>query len=298
MIFRLFFSTLKHGFTGFWRNRNTATSAIVSNSSVFVILGIITVLILSANNVTREMKSSVNQMQVFLKKDLNLEQKAEIDRKIRNRSEVESANFVSKEQGMLELKQKFGDDAYLLDSLAENPLQDKYIIKLKDISMADSLISAIKEMPEIDEANFHEELLRKIMKITDYIRIGGFTLVLVLLGISVVIISNTTKIAIASRKREINIMKYVGATNEYIKGPFVVEAMIIGALSAILAVLIIRLIYGVFYNSVSQDLFTLFTIYLVTPELLMKDISVIFASIGLGVGAIGSILSLRKHVRV
>lgn len=298
MIFRLFFSTLKHGFTGFWRNRNTALSAIVSNSSVFIILGIIIVLILSANNLTREMKESVNQMQVFLKKDLTLDQKAEIDRKIKSRKEVDSVKFVSKEQGMISLKQQFGDDAYLLDNLVENPLQDKYEIKLKDISMADSLISALKEMPEIDESNFHEDLLRKIMKITEYIRIGGFALVLVLLGISVVIISNTTKIAIASRKREINIMKYVGATNEYIKGPFIVEAMIIGALSAFLAVLIIRFIYGIFYRSASKDLYTILTIYLVTPELLMEDISVIFASIGLGVGAIGSILSLRKHVRV
>lgn len=298
MIFRLFFSTLKQGIIGFIRNINTAFASIISNSCVFILLGIITILILSANNVTKELQASVNQMQVFIKDGLTLEQLGELDKKIRSRPEVLSLKYISKEQGLKELIEEWGDDGYLLESLEENPLQDSYELTLKEISMASSLTEALSEMPEIDGANYHEELMTKTMNIARYIKLGGFALMLILIGISVVIISNTTKIAIASRTKEINIMKYIGATNEYIKGPFIVEAMIIGSLSAFVAVVIIRVVYGYFYESASTDLYNIFTYSLVSPKLLVEDISVVFATIGLGIGAIGSILSLRKHVRV
>lgn len=298
MIIRLAWSTIKQGFVGFWRNKNTTMSSVISNACVFLILGIIIVLILSANNVTRELQASVNQIQVFIHKELTDDQIGQLESRMKLRPEVLAVTFISKEQAWEEFKERVDKDSHFMDTLSKNPLQHSYIVRLKDISLSSSLVEALNKMPEVEQVNAHQDLMDNLLKIAKYIKVGGVVLLLVLMAIAILIISNTTKIAIASRRKEINIMKYVGASNGYIKGPFVVEAMIIGLLSAFLAVFIIRFAYAYFYENAGKDLYRILTFHLVSPKLLVEDISVIFAAMGLGIGAIGSILSLRKYVRV
>lgn len=298
MIIRLAWSTIKQGVVGFWRNKNTTVSSVISNACVFLILGIVIVLILSANNVTRELQASVNQMHVFIHKGLTDDQIGQLEARMKARPEVLAVTFISKEQAWEEFKENVDQDSHFMDALTKNPLQHSYIVRLKDISMAPSLTEALNRMPEVEQVNAHQDMMENLMKIAKYIKFGGVLLLLVLMAIAVLIISNTTKIAIASRRKEINIMKYVGASNGYIKGPFVVEAMIIGFLSAFLAVLVVRFAYAYFYENAGRDLYRILTFHLVSPKLLVEDVSVIFAAMGLGIGAIGSILSLRKYVRV
>ncbi len=298
MAFRLIWSMIKQGVLGFFRNLSTSFAAVLSNSCVFVLLGVIIILILSANNLTLDLEMRANQVVVFLERDLTDFQIGNLEQRLKSMPEILSIRFVSREEAFKSLKDEMGGDAYLLDNLGSNPLQDFYEIELKDLSMADSLTKKISELPEIESANYHKELMDNLMKVTKYIHLLGMALITVLLVISMVIISNTTKISIAARRKEINIMKYVGASNEFIKGPFVIEAMITGLLSAGLAVLVIEFFYTLFYRNADLDLYELLTRYLVTPEYLLGDALVIFITIGLGVGAIGSIWSLRKHMDV
>ena len=136
------------------------------------------------------------------------------------------------------------------------------------------------------------------MIIANYIRVGGIVVIGVLVLVSVFIISNTVKITVASRRREINIMKYVGATNGYIRGPFIIEGVLFGLIGAALSIVVINYGYEYFFKSVSDKLYVLLTVYLVSPALLVKDITIMFTAIGVGIGALGSILSLKRFLNV
>ncbi len=139
-----------------------------------------------------------------------------------------------------------------------------------------------------------------MLLIANYVRGGGLIIIIILLLISVFIISNTIKITVAAREREVNIMKYVGATNGYIRGPFVIEGGVLFGLigGAVLSILIVNKGYSYFFHSLSTELYVLFTVYLVPPKALIKDISIIFVAIGMGIGALGSMVSLKRFLNV
>src|SRR5690606_3946013 len=134
--------------------------------------------------------------------------------------------------------------------------------------------------------------------VANYVKTGGMLIVSILIFVSVFIISNTIKLTVTARKREISIMKYVGATNGYIKGPFIIEGVLFGLIGAALSLAVVYYGYDYFFNTVSDRLYVLFTIYLVPPKVLLKDISTIFVTIGAGIGALGSLVSLKKFLNV
>jgi len=119
-----------------------------------------------------------------------------------------------------------------------------------------------------------------------------------LIFISVFIISNTIKITVSSRRREINIMKYVGATNGYIRGPFIMEGIFLGIIGALISIFIVYFGYQYFYKSMNEKLYDLFTFYLVDPRLIFADLAIMFGTIGAGIGALGSLVSLKRFLNV
>ena len=126
----------------------------------------------------------------------------------------------------------------------------------------------------------------------------GLVIISVLVFLSVFIIGNTIKLTVAARKREINIMKYVGATNWFIRWPFFVEGMVLGLMGAIISLGLVYFGYSYIYNAISQQMYMLLTTYIVPVDEIIKDMMVIFAVLGMGIGALGSILSMRKYLKV
>jgi cell division transport system permease protein len=119
-----------------------------------------------------------------------------------------------------------------------------------------------------------------------------------LVAVSIFIISNTIKLTVAARKREIQIMKYVGATNGYIKGPFVIEGVLFGLIGALLSIVLVYYGYGYFFKSVGDNLYSMFTIILIEPKAILLDLSIIFIAIGTGIGSIGSLVSMKRFLNV
>ena len=282
-----------------WRNRGMGLASVGSISAVLMILGIVLILILSINNLVLEVKTKFDEIQVFLELDLEDKDIEPIEESIKSIEGVLSVVFRSKEQGLEIMKEQWEEESYVLEGLEDdNPLQNSYISQLKDIKYADSVVETLKSIKGIEDVNYYKDIIDKLMVVANYIRFGGIVVIGILVLVSVFIISNTIKITVASRKREINIMKYVGATNGYIRGPFIIEGILFGLIGAVFSILLINYGYEYFFKSVSDKLYVLLTVYLVPPSLLIKDITIMFTAIGVGIGALGSIVSLKRFLNV
>lgn len=296
MNFRILKNIIKQGFQGVWRNRGMGLASISSITAVLIILGIVLIMVLSINNVVIDTKSRFDEVQIFLEDEITDEQLARIENEAKNTQGVLSVVFQSKEQALETMKKQWEEDAYLLEGLETNPLPNSLIVQLKDIEYADLVVDKVSDFQGIEEIKYNKDIIDKLILFSNYIRAGGLVIVAILILVSIFIISNTIKITVTARRREIDIMKYVGATNGYIRGPFIIEGLVFGLIGAIISILIVYYGYGYFFNRVNDRLYVLFTVYLVSPKVLMKDIAIIFTSIGLGIGTIGSLVSLKRFL--
>jgi len=282
-----------------WRNRGMGLASVTSISAVLMILGIILILILSINNFVVETTTKFDEIQVFLEDDLSDEILTLIEETTKKNEGVVSIMFQSKDQALNSFKDDWGDEAYLLDGLEDkNPLPNSYIIQVEDIEYAENVVNSIKTLDGVEEVKYDKDVIDKLLVFADYIRLGGIIVIAILVFVSVFIISNTIKLTVASRRREINIMKYVGATNNYIRGPFIIEGVLFGLIGAIISIVIVYYGYEYFFGLVNEKLYTLFAIFLVAPTIIFKDIAIIFSAIGVGIGALGSLLSLKRFLNV
>lgn len=297
--FRIIKNTFKQGFQGMWRNRGMGLASVSSISAVLMILGIILILILSINNFVVETTTKFDEIQVFLEDDLSDETLTLIEETTMKNEGVISIMFQSKDQALDSFKEDWGDEAYLLDGLEDkNPLPNSYIIQVEDIEYAENVVNSIKTLDGVEEVKYDKDVIDKLLIFANYIRVGGIIVIAILVFVSVFIISNTIKLTVASRRREINIMKYVGATNDYIRGPFIIEGVLFGLIGAIISIVIVYYGYEYFFGLVNEKLYTLFAIFLVAPTIIFKDIAIIFSAIGIGIGALGSLLSLKRFLNV
>lgn len=298
MKFRVIKNMIKQGFQGMWRNRSMGLASITSISSVLMILGVVLIIVLSINNLVMDTKDKFDEIQIYIKDDVSDEKLSEIEDLIKNNEGVLSVMYESKEQALENWKEDWEENAYLLDGIETNPLPNSYVIRLKNLEYADSVVDSIKGMEGIEKIQYNKEITENLILVSNYIRLGGIIITGVLIFVSIFIISNTIKITVASRKREINIMKYVGATNDYIRGPFIIEGVLFGLIAALISIVIVYYGYGYFFDSIKETLFSMFTVVLAPPEDLFSDIAIIFISIGVGIGALGSLLSLKRYLNV
>ena len=298
MNLRILRNMFKQGIQSMWRNKSMGLASITSIAAVLMILGIVLVLILSINNVVNDTKLKFDEIEVFLEDQISSEQMTMIEDTAKDVPGVVSVIYRSKEQALELMKEDWGEDAYLLEDLETNPLPNSYIIKVEDIELADNLVNSIKTLDGVEEVKYYKDIIDKLLNFASYIRIGGMIIIAVLVFVSIFIISNTIKLTVTSRKREINIMKYVGATNSYIRGPFIIEGVFFGLVGAIISIAVVYFAYRYLYLNMNESFYNMFTFYLIPPESIISDISVIFLTLGAGIGAMGSMLSLKKFLNV
>lgn len=299
MKFRIFKHILKQGFTGMWRNRMMSFASIGSVTAVLMILGITLILILNINNISNVTKEKFDEIHVYLNDDIEDQQIHKLGETIKELDGVFTVIFQSKEQALQIMKEQWDEEGYLLEGFEEeNPLPNSYIIQLEDISYADKVVEHLEGYSSVEEVKYYKDIVDKLMSVAKFIRLGGLILIAVLILISVFIISNTIKITVAARKREISIMKYVGATNGFIRGPFIIEGLLLGLIGSILAVVFVNYGYKYLFTVISERLYILFTVYLVPYEMVYNDVMIISLAIGMGIGVLGSIISLKKFLKV
>ncbi|WFA09143.1 permease-like cell division protein FtsX [Tissierella sp. Yu-01] len=297
--FRIINNIFKQGFQGMWRNRGMGVASVTSISAVLMILGIILIMILSINNFVADTTTKFDEITVFLEDDIDDGTMTKIEDKIKGNEGIVSIIFESKDQALDKFKQDWGDEAYLLDGLERNnPLPNSYVVKVEEIVYAENLVSSLTGLDGVEKVKYDKDVIDKLMLVADYIRVGGIIVIAILVFVSIFLISNTIKLTVTSRRREINIMKYVGATNNYIRGPFVMEGILFGLLGAIVSIVIVYYGYEYFFDVVNERLYSLFSVFLLAPTMIFTDIVIIFSAIGIGIGALGSIVSMKRFLNV
>lgn len=289
---------IKEGFKGLWRNRIMGMASVGSIASVFMILGIVFMLVLNVNGLADTAKGQFDSIQLYLKDELGQEQIENIGQLIKGIDGIEETSFLSKDEALDNLKEKWGENGYLLDGIEKNPLPNSYIIKLKDISYADSVVSKLEGLQGLEQIMYYKDVVEKLLKITNFIHVAGLIIIGILILISMFVVGNTIKLTVIARSKEINIMKYVGATNWFIRWPFLIEGMMLGLFGSLIALGVVAFGYRWIFNMVTQKLYIMIAAYMIPASAVIENLSIIFIVLGMGIGALGSIFSMRKFLKV
>ena len=258
-------------------------ASVFSITAMLLILGIFFILVININMVTESVKADYDTIEVFMQEDASKEDAQAIIDGMTGFDGVESATYRTKKEALAILKDRWGDQGYLLDNLAKNPLPDSVVIKISSLEKAQAIADKAKTFNGIEKVNYYKQTVDKIMKVTDFIQL---------------VVANTVKLTVFARGDEISIMKYIGATNWFVRGPFLVEGIIIGLFSAIISVLIIALIYARIIAGIGDDMMIMLSTPMVPEGFLVKNIIVIFVALGVSIGACGSIISMRRFLDV
>ena len=211
---------------------------------------------------------------------------------------VKSVEFVGKDKALVDMKGRLDGNGNILEGLEKNPFENSYTVYLKDVNQADKVVKEIQKIEGIKEVLYQKGVVDKLIGVADFTRMGGLILIGILLVISIFIISNTIKTTVMARQSEIGIMKYVGATNGFIRGPFIIEGIILGLIGSIISIFIVMFGYNYVIGILSTSLSGMLSTYLIPTSTMLKEVIIIFLTIGVGVGSIGSIISLRKFLKV
>jgi len=274
-----------------------SVASIASVAASLFLLGIVLSIVLNINNFAIIAQKQFDNIQIFLVDEMQADDIARFKRKIENIPGVSKVDFESKDMAIEKLKDRWEDDAYLLEGL-ENPLQNSMIIELTNISLADEVVKQIQDDDYIDSISYYKDVIDKMLTISRIISTAGLAIILLLSIVSLFIIANTIKIALYARKREINIMKYIGATNWFIRWPFIIEGMTLGFLGAAIALGSVYVLYGFIFSKLSSEAYSLIGGYLLPISTIFDNIAIIFASMGIGIGVLGSLVSLRRYLKV
>lgn len=288
------------GFRNIFKNKKSTISALTVMCLCMLVFGIFFIIGENINNIMNTIEDAQG-MKVFFKTETSEERIQEVGEQLRNIPGINSIEYVSKEEGLNEIKESWKDNADLLEGIEFENMQAAYKITLSDLSMNIQVQENIKTIvgDDLDEITSSNDEIATLMAIGRGIRIFTFALLVILVGISLVIIANTIKLAVHARRKEISIMKYVGATNSFIRWPFIVEGIIIGIVAALIAILIIGLAYNALVpNLLESDVVKKLEITFVSFSDMFNLIIIIYLALGIGIGVVGSMMSMKKYLEV
>ena len=278
------------------RNITVSFAAMLTVLVTFFVLGTFTLVCLNFNKTIEDVADKI-EIKVYLQDDIKLVNKREVEIKLSEQDGVKAVTYESKDEAFTKLKKDLEGNSGMLEgySLENNPLASSYIVTLEDASYAGDVSKAVEDMTGVESITNQQELIEKISNVVDFVQILGIVLFFVFIGVSIFLIMNTIKLAVYSRRREVGIMKFVGATDWFIRWPFVIEGMIIGAVGSLLATAILYFIYRGVFGFIASNLLIA---NLVPVSFVLTTLLGGFLLGGIVVGAIGSIAALRKFLVV
>ncbi|HHV96968.1 MAG TPA: ABC transporter permease [Clostridiaceae bacterium] len=287
------------GVKNVYKNRLMSLASISTITASLIIFGIFYLIIANINHNIMKLKEQP-EMQVFCNPELDdMGVKLVQNALIRN-SNIAEVTMVTKEEAFEKIKEMLDEDADLLEGLDSSFLPVSFIIKLKDIANSGEVVKELKKINGVDKVTYPQKTMEIISKFTNWIHVISIVLTAILLIISVFIISNTIKLTVFARRKEISIMKYIGATNWFIRWPFIVEGILIGFIGAAVSFVISGFFYNRIENRFTQELIQAGTdiITLLKFNEINLPMLVMFMFLGCTVGAFGSIISIRRYLKV
>ena len=291
-----FFYNIKQGAIQIFRNKGMSLASIFSILAMLLILGMFFVITMNINLFTEVVKQDYDQVEVYLLDDTDEQAAQELMAKIKAHDGVTDVEYRSKDDALEILKERWGESAYLLDSLGSNPLPASILISVESLDNAGEVAAFAGTLDGIEDVQYYQETVEKLTKITNFLQIGALIIMAFLIVVSVVVVSNTIKLTVFAREKEIRIMKYVGATNWFIRGPFLAEGIIIGMFAALVSTGLITLIYKRLIAAIGPQVLAVVSMPLIGPQYMTENMLIIFLALGISIGACGSIISMRKFL--
>ncbi|MCI7413485.1 permease-like cell division protein FtsX [Hornefia butyriciproducens] len=292
---RLFYN-IKQAILQIGRNKGMALASIFAITAMMLILGMFFVIVVNVNLFTEMVKQDYDTVEVYLMDSTDTKQAQTIMDTLENINGVNKVQYRTREQALKILKERWGESGYLLDSLGDNPLPNSILVKVDNLSAANRVNSAAGKIAGVESTKYYKETVDKLTKVTNFMAIAAMVIMLFLIIVSIVVVANTIRLTVFARAREISIMKYVGATNWFVRGPFLVEGIIIGAVSSLIAAGVTYLFYGRIVDAIGVKVMTILSSPLVPAGYLASNLVIIFLALGVGIGSTGSIISMRKFL--
>ncbi len=307
--------TIKQGFKNIFRNKWFSLASIATIAACLFLFGLLYAIVMNFQHIVKTAEEGVSVTVFFhyegdpMSDDCpshtpdqlpSQERIDEIGQQIAARVEVSKVVFVSAEEAWRKLGSRlFGEDYN--EGYDENPLEgwDSYEVYLSDVSMQSALVTWLQSIPEVRLVNYSEltaNTLSGANLLIAYVSVG---IIVILLGVSVFLINNTVAIGISVRKEEINIMKYIGATDFFVRAPFVLEGMLIGLIGASIPLFLIYALYNYVLNYVMERFQVLANFLNFLPvENIFRVLTPVSLVVGVGIGFFGSLTTARKHLHV
>jgi cell division transport system permease protein len=285
----------KETFYSLFRNKFMAVASVLTVTLSMFILGVFLCAVLNINHMATYLENQV-EMTVYLKDGLNTEQVMAVGKKLKALPDLKEIKFTNKDQAMAEFKQRLGDQQGILDAINGNPLPSSYSTSFATPASLKNAVSIVTQYPEVDSVQYGQDIIEQLYKVAQVIRIGGIILIVFLAGAELFIISNTIRLTVFARRREIQIMKYVGATNGFIRWPFIFEGMIIGFIGSGLSAFILWEGYKVVLMEMAQAGLVFIPMIPLWP--FIGYLTVMLLAAGIIIGILGSTISLRKYMKV
>lgn len=284
----------KEGFKNIWNNRMMSLASVVVLVSCLIITGAAALISVNMRTLISKVGDD-NQITVFLKKDLSDLDSIKLGTELGKIKNIESYRFNSRSDVLKEYRKSLGDDIYESMQGAGNPFGNEYKVRLKNLSKYNDTVSQIKEINGVEKISDRSDVAGKLTKLNYFVTIVSSWMVLILAVVTLFIISNTIKMTMYSRRFEISIMKSVGATNAFVRIPFIIEAMLIGLLSGLLASAALLGMYNPVRNAASGIIGMIAGSTLTLEQIWLPSLAVMSA-IGILIGLIGSFISISRYL--
>ena len=298
--FRIFGRNVRDSFKSVFRNFSLSLASISCITITLIVVAIAIVLSLNVNNFTKIVEKDVTIV-AFLDVDITEEEIEEVYDEIITLDNVEINNveFIDK----MEISDEMMESSDVFQSIMsqwdreESPIQDTFQVKVTDINLINKTANEIKEIDNVDVVKYGEGMVEQLVSAFEILRTGALVAVAALIVVTAFLITNTIKITIMSRKREIEIMRLVGASNINIKLPFIFEGLILGALGSIIPIFTTMYGYSALYDKFDGQLFSQF-LKLIEPTPFIYYVSLVLIAIGMIVGMFGSSKAVRKYLKI
>jgi len=285
--FKYFF---KESFASLIRNRWMSLASIGAVASALIILGSFLLISVNFDYILKDVESQV-EITAYLEDSVDQAGIATLNKDIAKIDGVKEIKFISKEEALEEFKEQVGKE--LLEGI-ENPLPNSFRIKVMDPHEVAPIAEKIERYAGIEEVKYGKGIVEKLFNIIYWVRMIGLIIMAVFAAVSVFIISNTIRLTVFARRREINIMKYIGATDWFVRWPFLIEGMVLGLIGSLVAIGILAVAYNYLYLTVKLNI----PMIALLPLEQFYDYALGFLGIGMLIGAFGSSFSLKRFLNV
>ena len=287
---------LKQGFMQIFRNRGMSLASIFSITAMLLILGLCFVIVVNINLFAEVVQQDYDQIEVFLLDETGQEETMSMMAQISQYEGVSDVMYRSEDEALEIMKQRWGESGYLLDSLGENPLPSSILITVDSLEQAGAVAQYAGTFEGVEDIRYSQETVEKLTDVTNFLQLAALVIMGFLVVVSIVVVSNTVKLTVFARSKEIEIMKYIGATNWFIRGPFLAEGILIGFLASVISTVLIALVYGKIVSLIGAQVLAIVSCPLIPVSYLTVNMVIIFLALGVSIGVWGSIVSMRRFL--